>query len=193
MISSISKNMFLVALFVCSQSAVAAKAVRVEPKQALAVHEGVYVVVSAEPSDEDDNLCQLKAEHTVKWFGQAESPVLSFGNARTYSDFNSGLKADSIAGDKQHCKFTHSTQAESNRLIDDSFSNCDNENTTTHTEIVFRSDKTQDKKSDKTAAKSATIEYTSTMKVSRKGKAVSVTSKCVLRKLEISPKQPKHK
>ncbi len=181
MISSISTNMLLVALFICSQSAVAAKAVRVEPKQALAVHEGIYTVVSADPSDEYDNLCQKKSEHTVKWSGRPDSLVLSIGNARSYSDFNSGLKVDSIAGDKQHCKFSHSTQAEANRLIDDSFSNCDNENTTAHTEIVFRTEAG--------VTKTPVIEYVSTMKVSRKGKAVSVTSKCVLKKLELAAKR----
>lgn len=158
---------FAIVLF--SQASLAAAVARVDAKKTLRVQPGLYEVVKADTALDDDIFCVKGAKHTVEWNGSDDSPQLSFGNARMYRGFNTGLRSSSFPEDKQQCKFRHSTQAEAGRLIDDSFTNCLDQNTTTHTEITFTP---------------ATIEYSAKVKVSHDGKVLEAPSKCTLKKID---------
>ncbi len=176
MIKTSMKCVSILALTLFAQASLASNAVRVEAQKSLAIQTGDYVVVQTDSSNERENLCGKGLEHTVKWSGSKADPVLTIGAAMSFSDFNDGLKTDSQPYYKDHCSYRHSTQAQAGRLIDDTYSNCDSENTTVHTEILV---------------KGARLEYTSDIKVSRKSpsKVVAVTTKCTLQKIEANRKK----
>jgi hypothetical protein len=161
------KTLILIATFL-TQTAFAANIVRVDAKKALGLNEGDYVVTQADSAIEKENLCVKGSVHTVKWGGNDADPVLSIGAARVYVDFNAGLVKDEPSYSKHRCVYSHSTQALKNRLIEDDFANCDDENTTSHTELSIKGD---------------TVVYTKDMKASRNGKVISIPSKCTLKKV----------
>ena len=170
MIKLTMKSVLILALVIFAQGAKATTAVRVEAQKSLGIQLGDYVVVQTNSSNDRENLCGKGLEHTIKWAGSKEDPVLAIGAAIVFSDFNDGLKTDSQPYYKDHCSYRHSTQAQAGRLIDDTYSNCDSENTTVHTEIIVNGSR---------------LEYSSDIKVSRKSpsKVLSVTTKCTLQKI----------
>ncbi len=169
MMSLSMQRFFIAGAFVLSQSATAANAVRVDAKKSLAILEGDYQVIKSDSAVEKENLCVNGIVHTVKWSGSPDDLILSVGASLVVSDINAGLKTDSQPYYKHHCVYRHSNQAESTRVIIDEFSNCDDENTTAHTEILV---------------KGAALEYSSETKISRNGKVVAIPSKCTLLKID---------
>ncbi|RYZ69231.1 MAG: hypothetical protein EOP05_15140 [Proteobacteria bacterium] len=143
-----------------------AQASAASPKQDLNISLGDYTVVAGDQSP-DDSFCVKGAVHRVSWDGTPQDPVLSIGEPLIYADFNKGLKTDSQPYYKNHCSYQSSNQTESGRLLADLFTNCDNENTTDHTEIKFTK---------------TSIEYRKEKKISRKGKVAILKSTCTLKK-----------
>jgi hypothetical protein len=165
-----------------SAIASAASVNRADAKKQLNISAGEYVVTAVDflakgenlctegqqfkwAPDEDQALCDKGAIHAVAW-GQDTNggPLLVIGQARTFSDFNSGLISNPPVSKKQ-CVISHNTQSQTGKLIDDSYLNCTNENSSTHAEIEVKGD---------------TLNYTQVTKISRGGKVICLPLKCTL-------------
>ena len=160
----IKTSLILVALF--SQAATAAAITRVDAKELLQVTEGEYSVTKTDSALDGDLLCQADTSAKVKWAGSVEAPLLVIGGSAPFREFNNGLRKTSVEGDKDQCKFTHSTLAEAAKMIDDSYTNCVSQNTHTHTEMVFKKD---------------AIEVSVKVSVSQGGKVLEAPATCTLK------------
>jgi len=156
-------SLLLVALF--SQTATAAAISRVDAKKLMNVTEGRYAVTKADSALEGDLVCVPGSVKSVTWAGTEEHPLLLIGSMPPFREFNNGLRETSIPNDKDKCKFTHSTLAEPGKMIDDSYTNCVDQNTHTHTEVTF---------------KEKTIEYSVKVSVSQNGKTLEAPATCTL-------------
>lgn len=170
---NLSKLVLILAAAFFANPATASASLRVDAKQALAIEAGDYKVVKISKTSKGDNLCGLVGDvHSVSMGTDVTDPTVIIGQARIYGDLNKGLVKDPESY-PHGCVYSRSTQAESKRLIDDWFMNCDNENSITHTEIVFSAHK---------------IEFSSEKKISRKGKIIALPVKCTLEKIDASKK-----
>ena len=172
-----------------SISAVASAATvnKIDVKQQLNISTGDYVVTSVDfvakgenlctegqqfkwSPEEDQALCDKGAIHPVS-YGQDSSGelLLAIGQARTFGQFNSGLVSNPPVSKKQ-CVMSHNTQSAAGKLIDDSYMNCSNENSSTHAEIEGEK-----------------LQYTQVTKISRADKVVCIPLKCTLVKKTSKP------
>ena len=146
------------------------------------IRAGTYKVIKAEGFESsEETFCVVGRDHAVEWVGFKENQTLSIGRILFFGDLNEGLKSDTQPYYKDDCSFSHTTMAQQNHLADDSSSNCNREDTTSHTELTQVGDQ---------------LEYVSDMSISRKSEGKKevkphllklARAKCFLKRIETQP------